>query len=237
MSKSVNILLIEDDPNLSACVADALKLRGFTVQTISDGYVAKSVVTKDVVDLIILDLGLPGYDGRDVLDCIRANNPFVPVLLMSGRAAVDERVGCFEQGADDFLPKPFSLAELAARTDALLRRCSRAQILRFEDLSVDMATRRLTMGARSEELTQKEFLLLQHLSENAGRIVSRSDLLRRVWGMNFDPSTNVVDVYVTYLRKKLDPCNPMRFIKTHRGKGYEWTVKPQLASTTSASLN
>jgi DNA-binding response OmpR family regulator len=222
---SATILIIEDDASLTACMSDALRQRSFSVQSVSDGYVAKSIVMKQTVDLVILDLTLPGADGREVLDSIRSHNPFLPVLLISGRLAIDERVGCLEQGADDFLPKPFSLAELVARVSSLLRRSNQQQTVRFGEIRLDRMSRRVSSNGQSVDLTHREYLLLQFLIENAGHIVTRAELLKSVWGLGFDPKTNIVDVYMTYLRKKLDPSDASRYIRTHRGKGYEFVTK------------
>ena len=219
-----NILVIEDDASLAGCVKEALEARGYSVSVVPDGQVAKNLVMNEGVDLVILDLTLPGADGHEVLQSIRAKNASIPVLLMSGRGAVEEKVGCFEEGADDFVPKPFALAELCARVDAHLKRAKRQMFLELKGLRLDLVTRRLLKDGQSVDLTAREFLLLEYLAKNAGQVISRIQLLKAVWGMNFDPRTNVVDVYINYIRKKLDPSNPFRYIRTHRHRGYEFAA-------------
>lgn len=219
-----NILVIEDDLALAGVVKEALEEQGYSAHIVPDGQVAKNLMVNDNVDLIILDLTLPGADGHEVLQSVRSRNPSVPVLLMSGRSALEERIGCFQEGADDFLPKPFAIVELCARVHAILKRCKQNRILEVNGLRLDLVSRRLLKKGLSVDLTAREFLLLEHMAKKPGHIISRLELLKAVWGMDFDPRTNVVDVYVNYLRKKLDPANPYKYIRTHRNRGYEFAA-------------
>jgi DNA-binding response OmpR family regulator len=174
-------------------------------------------------DLVVLDLGLPRLDGVAILRSVRTRKPSMPILVLTGRTRVEERVHCLDLGADDFLSKPFSFSELSARIRALLRRSRlpSESVLTVEDLKLDRVERRVERAGRRVELTSKEFALLEYMMRNAGRRVTRAMIIEHVWNLSFDTCTNVVDVYVNYLRRKIDDGFALRLIHTIRGVGYE----------------
>jgi DNA-binding response OmpR family regulator len=188
-----------------------------------DGEDAQSLVGEASFDLVILDLLLPKIDGLEVLKHIRSRKPSLPVLILSGRARVEDRVKGLDLGADDYLTKPFSFSELSARVRALLRRSPNTIgiVLRVEDLELDRAERVVRRAGRRIDLTPREFALLEYLMRNAGRSVTRAMIIEHVWNFSFDTMTNVVDVYISYLRKKIDQDFEHKLIHTVRNVGYE----------------
>jgi len=198
-----------------------LESDGYHVQLASDGKAAVEAFRLELPDLTILDLNLPCKDGEQVLREIRTLDSELPVLILTARQEVDTRVRCLDEGADDFMLKPFSLHELRARIRALLRRRREARLLlRAADLEVSRLDRTVYRAGRSIDLTNKEFSLLEHLMLNRGHCVSRVELLDSVWKMEPAQTTNIVDVYVNYLRRKLEDAPPGRLIRTVRGQGY-----------------
>jgi DNA-binding response OmpR family regulator len=190
------------------------------------------VATELDYDLIVLDLTLPRLDGITILKQVRSRKPNVAVLILTARGRVEDRVLCLDAGADDYMVKPFSFSELAARIRALLRRnrLSLESVLTVEDLKLDRVERRVTRGSRTIELTSKEFALLEYLMRNAGRRVTRAMIIEHVWNLSFDSTTNLVDVYVAYLRRKVDDDAPRKLIHTIRGVGYELSGPTEVAN-------
>jgi heavy metal response regulator len=224
----VRILVVEDDRKVARFVRQGLCEEGHTVEIATDGAEALDfVLTEPAYDLIILDVMLPGQDGFGVLKTLRAHKVAVPVLILTARDSVPDRVAGLDLGADDYLTKPFAFEEFLARVRALLRRrdVARAPILTLDDLIVDPATRRVTRGERRIELTARQYALLEYFLRNAGRVLSRQMIAQHVWGLGFDAESNVIDVYVGYLRRKIDRDRERRLLHTVRGAGYVLQVE------------
>ena len=177
-------------------------------------------------DLLILDLMLPKVSGEQVLKLIRRNNTTVPILVLTARDSLKDKVGSFEAGADDYLTKPFAFAELLVRIKALLRRgpVNRASSIHVDDLELDRLSQQVKRAGKRVELTSKEYALLEYLMSNAGRVLSRTMIIEHVWDQSFDGITNIVDVYVRHLRSKIDTAHPRKLIRTIRGVGYAISV-------------
>jgi DNA-binding response OmpR family regulator len=198
------------------------------VEIATDGAEALDLVlTEPAYDLIILDVMLPGQDGFGVLKTLRAHKVAVPVLMLTARDSVPDRVTGLDLGADDYLTKPFAFEEFLARVRALLRRrdVARAPVLTIDNLVVDPATRRVTRGERRIELTARQYALLEYFLRNPGRVLSRQMIAQHVWGLGFDAESNVIDVYVGYLRRKIDRDRERRLLHTVRGAGYVLQVE------------
>jgi len=219
-----SILLIEDDEGLAHEVRTELESRAYQVRLIGDGAEALVVAREGNFDLLVVDRMLPGLDGLSLIQQLRDENIRVPVLVMSALSAVDERVRGLKAGGDDYLTKPFALAELLARLRNLLKRNtstgSEATRLRVLDLELDLLRREATRSGKILQLTTQEFVLLEYLCRNAGRVVTRSMILDQVWGMRIQPDTNVVDVHIYRLRGKVDGQGQQPLIRTLRGVGY-----------------
>lgn len=228
----MRVLLVEDDAPLASFVGKGLEAEHYAVDIASDGEMARQMALDSDYDLMILDLNLPKLDGLAVLHAVRPKKPSLPVLVLTARTRIEDRVQSLDTGADDCLIKPFSFTELSARVRALLRRGPRTvdTMLRVSDLELDRVTRRVERGGKLIELTSKEFALLEYLMRNAGRRVTRAMIVEHVWNLSFDTSTNIVDVYINYLRRKVDAEYSPRLIHTVRGVGYE------LRCPTEASL-
>jgi DNA-binding response OmpR family regulator len=217
----MRLLIAEDDKALGAFLRRGLEADGHHVRVALNGGAAVEAFREDLPDLTILDLNLPVKDGERVLDEVRILSAELPVLVLTARQEVDTRVRCLDRGADDLMVKPFSLYELRARCRALLRRKREARLeLRAGDLKLDRLDHSVRRGEQPVLLTNKEFALLEHLMLNRGQCVSRVELLDSVWNMEPAQTTNIVDVYVNYLRKKLNDPAPGRLIRTVRGRGY-----------------
>lgn len=218
----MRILVAEDDTALASFVRKGLEAEQYAVDCAEDGIAAGAMARQQDYDLLILDLNLPGSSGMEVLAGLRAEKPSVPVLVLTARSGVEDRVKVLDLGADDYLTKPFSFSELSARVRALLRRSQQPSeaILRIEDLELNRVGRKVTRGGQAIELTPKEFALLEYLMLNAPRRVTRAMIMEHVWNLSFDTMTNVVDVYINYLRKKLDGGHAHKLIHTIRGVGY-----------------
>ena len=219
----MRILVVEDDLAVANFLKEALESDQYAVDLARDGEQARSRVNEADFDLVILDLVLPKVDGYQVLNDIRTQRPSLPVLILSGRASVEDRVKGLDLGANDYLAKPFSFSELSARVRALLRRSpDRGEIvLRVEDLELDRAERVVRRAGRRIDLTPREFALLECLMRNAGRCVTRAMIIEHVWEFSLDTMTNVVDVYINYLRHKVDQDFERKLIHTIRGIGYQ----------------
>jgi heavy metal response regulator len=219
----MHVVLIEDDEKIGAFVSQGLKEEGHVVSWARTGDEGLALALEASADMAIVDVMLPGKDGLTVIRALREKKSSIPVIVLSARADVDDRVRGLETGADDYLTKPFSFAELVARVGALMRRTSpRAEALRLElgDLTLDVVARRAQRAGRTIELQAKEFVLLEYLMRNAGRVLSKTMILQHVWDYHFDPQTNVVDVLVSRLRSKVDKEFPQKLIHTIRGVGY-----------------
>ncbi len=220
---SVNVLLVEDDTSLAQYVAVELRGRGRHVTVATSLAAARNVFREAAFEVIVLDRMLPDGDGLDFLANIRDANDRTPVLVLSALDAVTERVEGLRRGGDDYLVKPFDVAELDARLEVLTRRAradGTATRIEVGDLSMDLLAQRVARAGAVIRLQPREFRLLEYLARNAGQIVTRSMLLEAVWGLNFDPQTNVVDVHVSRLRRKLDSGFGRAMLETVRGKGY-----------------
>jgi two-component system copper resistance phosphate regulon response regulator CusR len=219
----MKILVVEDDAPLAEFLNQRLQQDHFKVDVASDGREARQRVDQGAYDLIMLDLGLPGEGGLEVLKHIREKTPELPVLIITGNAQVDARVKGLDAGADDYLAKPFSFAELAARVRALLRRGSRPvqAMFQVEDLELNCIDRTVKRAGKSIVLTPKEFALLEFLMRHAGQPVSRASIVEQVWQMKGETLTNVVDVYINYVRRKVDEGFSKPLIRTVRGVGYQ----------------
>ncbi|MGH9446366.1 MAG: response regulator transcription factor [Terriglobia bacterium] len=223
----MHILIVEDDEPVLMFLRQGFEGEGYAVDVATDGQLAQSLTAARPYDLIILDLTLPKVDGIEVLKHLRGARGRVPVLVLSSRREVEHRVSTLDLGADDYLPKPFAFSELAARVRALLRRSAGSfdPILRVDDLELHRMARSARRGGRQIELTPKELALLEYLMENAGDCVTRAMIIEHVWKMSSDTVSNVVDVYINYLRKKVDGQSDRRLIYTLRGSGYSIGLK------------
>jgi DNA-binding response OmpR family regulator len=212
------ILIAEDEPRLASFLEKGLRSNGFVTTVADDGAKAGAMARDDEFDLLVLDLGLPHKDGTEVLREMRASGQRMPVIILTARDDVSDKVGGLEGGADDYVTKPFRFEELLARVRARLRdeRSVERTVLRAADIVLDLRTRRASTNGRSVDLTAREFTMLEVLIRHAGHVLSREQLLSHVWGYDYDPGSNVVDVYVGYLRRKLGPNS----IETVRGMGY-----------------
>lgn len=219
----MRILVVEDDNAVARFLSKGLQAEHYAVDIKGDGEEALAMAQDLDYDLVVLDLTLPGIDGLTVLKHIRASKDDLPILVLSGRNGLEDRVKGLDLGADDYLTKPFSFRELSARVRALLRRGRRPpeSLLQIADLEINRVDRSVKRAGRTIELTSKEFALLEYLMRNAGRPVTRTMIIEHVWNLSFDSMTNVVDVYINYLRKKVDEGFDLKLIRTIRGVGYQ----------------
>jgi two-component system copper resistance phosphate regulon response regulator CusR len=219
----MRILIAEDDKPVASFVQKGLEAEQYAVDVAQDGDEAQFMVGQFDYDVAVLDLTLPRVDGLDVLKHIRETKPALPVLILTGRNRVEDRVKGLDLGADDYLTKPFSFSELSARVRALMRRAAQPAevILRVDNLELNRVERTVKRAGHPMELTPKEFALLEYLMRNAGRCVTRAMIIEHVWNLSFDTMTNVVDVYINYLRKKVDSGHEKKLIRTVRGVGYQ----------------
>lgn len=219
----MKILLIEDDTKIASFISRGLDEAGFVVDAVHDGTQGLALAQKGTYDAAIVDIMLPGLDGLSVIERIRQRNISTPVLILSARHTVDDRVRGLEKGGDDYLTKPFSFSELLARINALIRRSSLAgdiTFLQVGDLCMNLLTREVTRGGEPVDLQAKEYRLLEFLMRNEGRIVSKTAILENVYEYTFDPQTNVVDVLVCRLRNRIDRDFEGKMLHTVRGAGY-----------------
>jgi two-component system OmpR family response regulator len=219
----MRVLLIEDDRTIAEFVIRGLHEAGFAVDHEADGDAGLEAALQQPYDVAIVDLMLPKRDGLSVIDALRKRGQTTPVLILSARRSVDDRVKGLQAGGDDYLTKPFAFAELLARVQALVRRASRspeATTLTVEDLVLDLLSRRVMRGGAALDLRPREFALLEYLMRNAGKVVSKTMILSHVWDYRFDPQTNIVDVLVSRLREKIDRPFERKLLHTVRGVGY-----------------
>jgi DNA-binding response OmpR family regulator len=219
----MRILVAEDDAPLAEFLHQRLLQEQFAVQMVSTGHEAQRLASDHSYDLVVLDLNRNGSAGLDVLRGIRSRKPDLPVLMVAGANVVEDRVRGLDAGADDYVAKPFEVAELAARIRAVVRRGNRPgrAVLQVDDLELDRITHVVQRHGRPIDLSPKEFSLLEFLMRNAGQPVSRPAIVEQVWKLNFDTMTNVVDVYINYLRRKVDSGYDLALIRTIRGVGYQ----------------
>ncbi len=218
----MRILLVEDDRKVASFIRKGLTEEGYAVDVAPEGETGLAMGLDRLHDVVILDVMLPGKPGLQVLRELRQAKVATPVLLLTARDAVEDKVQGLDAGADDYLTKPFAFAELLARVRALLRRgtAARAPVLQVADLVMDPATRTVRRGGETISLTNREFALLEYFLRNPGRVLTRTMIAEHVWDYSFDSATNVIDVYVNYLRKKIDAGRESRLIHTVRGVGY-----------------
>ena len=216
-------LLVEDDPAIADFVGRGLREAGFAVDHAADGDAGFDLASMEPYDVAIVDLMLPKRDGLALIEALRARGVATPVLILSARRSVDDRVRGLQTGGDDYLTKPFAFSELIARVQALVRRASRAAdptTMAVADLTVDLLSRKVTRAGIAIELRPREFALLEYLMRNAGKVISKTMILSHVWDYNFDPQTNIVDVLVSRLREKIDRPFEKKLLHTVRGVGY-----------------
>ncbi len=218
----MRILVIEDEKKVAELVCEGLAAEGWTTEACHDGEEGLQLASRQAYDALVLDIMLPGRDGLSVLAALRTAHNTVPVILLTARGDVEQRVKGLDLGADDYLSKPFSMTELAARLKAVWRRRSGEglSLITHADLVVNLHSHSVQRGAHKIDLTGREFMLLEFMLRHVGRVVTRMELCEHVWGYHFDPGTNVVDVAVQRLRKKLDEDHAVKLIQTVRGTGY-----------------
>lgn len=218
----VRVLVVEDSKKTASFIAKALKSEGFAVDVLADGDTAVTALAGTPFDLVVLDIMMPGRDGLSLLKQWRAHGHRTPVLLLSARGAVGERVEGLDAGADDYLAKPFALEELIARVRALVRRTgeSVSRVLRVGGLTLDTTTRTAERGGKTIELTTREYRLLEYLMRSTGRVCGRMMIIEKVWDYDFDPGSNIVDVYMRRLREKIDAGFEPKLLHSVRGVGY-----------------
>ena len=218
----MKVLVIEDDPTVGNFVRRGLEEQRWGVQLVADGEEGERLATSDAYDVVILDMRLPGKSGMDVLNSLRARGFERPVLVLTAQDAVDAKVNALRAGADDYVTKPFAFEELLARVEALGRRPKelRTPVLRVADLELDTATREVRRSGQPIELTPKEYAVLEYLMRHPGRVMSRTLITEYAWDYHFDPGTNIVDVVINRLRKKVDSGHAEKLVHTVRGVGY-----------------
>lgn len=226
--ESAAALVVDDDPELRAALRRALTLDGYRVTAVGHGVAALEAVAKEQPDVIVLDVMMPYVGGLEVCRRLRAAGDRTPILVLTARDEVEDRVAGLDAGADDYLAKPFALDELRARLRALLRRAAPPaaddeadEVLRFADLELDTGSRRVCRGGHAEDLTRTEFALLALLMRNAGRVLTREVIMERVWGYELEPASNSLEVFVGYLRRKTEAGGRPRLLHTVRGVGYQ----------------
>jgi heavy metal response regulator len=218
----MRILVVEDEKKVASFIKKGLEEEGYAIDVAADGEDGLAMALMRVHDLVILDIRLPKLDGLRVLQALRRDGVTAPVLLLTVRATIEDKVLGLDAGADDYLTKPFAFQELVARVRALLRRRAEAEptVLRIGDLTLDPARRTVTRGGEKIDLTPREFALLDYFMRNPGRVLTRTMIAEHVWDYSFDTSTNVIDVYVNYLRRKIDAGREPKLLRTARGVGY-----------------
>jgi len=222
----VKVLIVEDEKKIASFLRKGLEAQGFTVEVALNGDEAYVLATSRPYDAAVLDIMLPGRDGLSILRNLRERKSSLPVILLTARSELNERLEGLNLGADDYLTKPFHIEELIARLHAVTRRASGTgqSILTVADLTMNLLTREVRRASRQIELTTREFSLLEHLMRSPGRVLTRVEICERVWEYNFDPGTNLVDVYIQRIRKKVDGDASEKLIETIRGVGYR--IKP-----------
>ncbi|WP_344883290.1 response regulator transcription factor [Nonomuraea antimicrobica] len=232
MSEPARLLVVDDEPALREALQSSLEFEGYKVTTADDGHQALDALAAETYDAVLLDVMMPRLDGLTACRRLRASGNHVPVLMLTARDAVGDRVSGLDAGADDYLVKPFELDELLARVRALLRRGAlsagtpEGDTLSYGDLRMDPATREVTRGARTLDLTRTEYLLMELFLAHPRQVLTRDQILSEVWGFDFEPTSNSLDVYVMYLRRKTEAAGEPRVIHTVRGVGYVLRAAP-----------
>jgi DNA-binding response OmpR family regulator len=218
----MRILVVEDEPVAAALLAKGLREHAYAVDVADEGHAALEQVAINDYDLLILDVLLPGINGLDLCARFRADGVIVPILMLTARGGPDQRVEGLDAGADDYLPKPYHFPELLARVRALLRRgpALASVVLAIDDLRIDTRARRVERAGRSIQLTTKEYALLEYLARRHGDVVGRADIAEHVWDDSYDPMSNLIEVYIQRLRRKIDDGHDVKLIRTRRGAGY-----------------
>jgi DNA-binding response OmpR family regulator len=218
------ILIVEDHVKMADSIRKGLEENGFDTDVAYDGFIGKRLSDTNEYDLIILDINLPLLNGYELCTEIRKKDTQVPIIMLTAMGSTEDKLLGFDKGADDYIVKPFEFRELLARTKALLKRApsgkKRETILRVADLEMDTESKTVKRGDTPIELTAKEFSLLEYLVRNSGKVISKSDIADKIWNINFDTGTNVIEVYVNFLRKKIDKNFPVKLIHTQIGMGY-----------------
>ncbi|MBK6963059.1 MAG: response regulator transcription factor [Bacteroidales bacterium] len=220
----IRILIVEDHVKMADSISKGLEESGFKTEVAYDGFIGKRLADANEYNLMILDINLPQINGYELCAGIRKKNPNVPIIMLTALGSTEDKLLGFEKGADDYIVKPFEFRELLARIKALLKR-SQADIqshtqLKIADLIIDLDSKSVTRGDKPIELTAKEFSLLEYLVRNKGKVISKADIAEKIWNINFDTGTNVIEVYVNFLRKKIDRNFPVKLIHTQIGMGY-----------------
>ena len=228
LRRIVKILVIEDEKKLASLIRKGLEAQGFVVEAVHHGDEGYTLATTRPYDAVVLDIMLPGRDGLSILRNLRERRMAVPVILLTARSELNERLEGLNAGADDYLTKPFFIEELVARVHAVTRRVSGASqsILAVADLTMNLLTRQVKRGEQAVELTAREFSLLEQMMRSPGRVLTRVQICEQVWSYDFDPGTNLVDVYVKRLRQKVDSASELKLIETVRGVGYRIRPSP-----------
>jgi len=226
--ENINILIVEDEQRLAEILKRQLEDSGYKAEIASDGYVGKHMVEKNRYNLIILDINLPLMNGYDLCKEIRKTNHDIPIIMLTALGTTDNKVTGLESGADDYILKPFDLRELLARVNVCLRRSAssvKTEKLGISDLEMDLNSKTVTRGGKKIDLTAQEFSLLEIFLKNKEKLLTREFIIEEVWGIDFDPSTNIIDVYVNYLRKKIDKDFETKLIHTKFGFGFYCSEK------------
>jgi DNA-binding response OmpR family regulator len=216
----MRILVIEDEQKVARFLKKGLEAEGYEVETAADGKIGEKCARTETYDLILLDVLLPKKDGFEILRDLRKDEIRTPILMLTARTGTEDIVGGLDQGADDYLTKPFAFNELLARIRLLIRRGNAKTKMKFSDLLLDTVAHEAVRSGKKIELTAREYALLEYFMRNRGKLITRQELAKEIWGYDFDPGTNVVDVYVNHLRKKIDAEFSAKLLQTERGKGY-----------------
>ncbi len=220
----MKILVIEDEEKVASFIRKGLEEENFTVDVVYEGIEGEDKIKTNNYDLVILDIMLPGRDGSEILKNIRQAGIETPIIMLTAKDSINDKIDSFESGCDDYITKPFSFEELLLRVKAVLKREGKTSekdtILKFSDLELDLIKRKAFRGDKEIELTTKEFALLELLMKNPGKVLTRADISKNVWEYDFDTLTNIIDVYINHLRKKVDKDFDKRLIHTIRGVGY-----------------
>ncbi|WP_040006481.1 response regulator transcription factor [Fibrisoma limi] len=220
------ILIIEDDRRIALNVSRSLQDEGYQTEIAYDGYNGRALALGGAFDLLILDINLPGINGYEICRNVRTEKPRLPIIMLTALGEVEDKIEGLERGADDYLVKPFDLRELSARVATCFRRTDlmanphQEEVIQLADLTVNFSSKIVSRQNRTIDLTAKEFSLLEYMLRHQGRVISKMDLTENVWGINYDPGTNVVEVYINYLRKKIDKDFETKLIHTRPGLGY-----------------
>jgi DNA-binding response OmpR family regulator len=216
----MRILVIEDELKVARFLKKGLEAEGYEVETAADGKSGEKLARTEAYDLILLDVLLPKKGGFEILRDLRKDEIRIPILMLTARSTTEDIVGGLDQGADDYLTKPFAFTELLARIRSLMRRGTVKTKLKYIDLTLDTIAHKASRAGKQIELTAREYALIEYFMRNRGKLISRQELAKEIWGYNFDPGTNVVDVYVNHLRNKIDADSTVKLMQTERGKGY-----------------